>query len=248
MRNAERSPEAALVNYYKMDSSHDGDLQAVLLGMVGHDLRQPLQIVQSTYSLLRSKARTPSERAWLDRGQLAMDRLIEQLNRLLATLHVYYHTRTLELSSVAVAPLLYRLRNENAEAALRKDIDIRVLATSARIVSNPVLLEGVIRNLLTNAIKYTDLGGRILIGCRRSGSKVRIEVHDTGVGISSEQLPKIFAAFERLDPTRGDGLAFNSLSKVRNATRARSLTSTGLGSLFVFPNKLPMLSSISMMR
>jgi len=189
-----------------VDPAHDGDLQAVLLGMVGHDLRQPLQVVQSTYSLLRSKVRTPSEHAWLDRGQLAIDRIIEQLNRLLATLRVYDHTTTLELSSVALAPLLYRLRKEHAEAAQRKDIDIRVLATNARIVSNPVLLEGVIRNLLTNAIKYTDLGGRILIGCRRSGSRVRIEVHDTGIGISSEQLPKIFEAFERLDPSRGDGL------------------------------------------
>jgi hypothetical protein len=60
MRNTERLPEAALIYSYKIDPSQDGDLQAVLLGMVGPDLHQPLQIVQSTYNLLRSKAHTPS--------------------------------------------------------------------------------------------------------------------------------------------------------------------------------------------
>ena len=201
-----RSPAESAVYGWKMDHSRAGDLQITLLGMIGHDLRQPLQIVQSTYSLLQSRVGTTSEKAWLDRGQRAIDKLIEQLNRLLAILHFYDQTKTLELSTVDVAPLLSRLHRENAEAALRKGIDIRICKTSAQIISNPVLLEGVLSNLLTNAIKYTEAGGRILIGCRRAGPKVRVEVHDTGIGISSEQLPRIFDAFERLDPMRNEGL------------------------------------------
>src|SRR6266446_4709919 len=68
------------------------------------------------------------------------------------------------------------------------------------------LLDGILRNLVSNAIKYTEPNGRILIGCRRSGQNVRIDVCDTGIGIAGEQLSRIFEAFTRLDSTRCDGL------------------------------------------
>ena len=89
-------------------------------------------------------------------------------------------------------------------------------STQARIMSNPVLLSGILRNLLTNAIKYTEPGGRILIGCRRSGCGVRIDVYDTGIGIPAVRLPIIFDAFERLDSARNDGLGIG-LFVVRRA-------------------------------
>jgi hypothetical protein len=73
-------------------------------------------------------------------------------------------------------------------------------------MSNAVLLNGILRNLVSNAIKYTEPKGRILIGCRRSGQNVRIDVCDTGIGITSEQLSRLFEAFTRLDSTRCDGL------------------------------------------
>jgi two-component system phosphate regulon sensor histidine kinase PhoR len=63
-----------------------------------------------------------------------------------------------------------------------------------------------LRNLVSNAIKYTEPEGGILIGCRRSGQYVRIDVCDTGIGIADEQLLRIFEAFTRLDSTRCDGL------------------------------------------
>jgi two-component system, OmpR family, phosphate regulon sensor histidine kinase PhoR len=219
MRNVQHSSEPSAIHSWKMDPSDGGNPRLALLGMVSHDLRQPLQIVQSTYELLRSRAHTTSEQAWLDRGQFAIDRLVEQLDRLLATLHFYEHTNTLELSSVAVAPLLFGLRAEYAEAALERRIDMRICATNAWVLSNPVLLGGILGNLLTNAIKYTEPGGRILVGCRRAGARVRIEVHDTGIGIPSQQLPRIFDAFERLVPVRGEGLGVG-LFVVRRALEA----------------------------
>jgi two-component system, OmpR family, phosphate regulon sensor histidine kinase PhoR len=203
--SVQRFPETSAPYSWKIDPSQGGDLQAALLGMVGHDLRQPLQVVQSTYNLLRSSVRTASERTYLDQGQSAIDRMIDQLNRLLATLRFYDHTKAVELSSVLVAPLLFRLQIANVDAARQRGIDIRLCATSARVVSNPVLLEGMLGNLLTNAIKYTERGGRVLIGCRRFGSRIRIEIYDTGIGISPQELPNIFDLFARLDPTRNDG-------------------------------------------
>ena len=69
---------------------------------------------------------------------------------------------------------------------------LRICPTTASVMSHPVLLEGVLRNLARNALKYTEPGGRILIGCRRSGPDVRIDVYDTGIGIAPEHLPRIF--------------------------------------------------------
>jgi two-component system phosphate regulon sensor histidine kinase PhoR len=91
-----------------------------------------------------------------------------------------------------------------------------VLATNAHVVSNPVLLNCILRNLLTNAIKYTEPGGRILIGCRWKGSELRIDVYDTGIGIPEDQLPRIFGAFTRLTPEHSNGLGIG-LSIVRRA-------------------------------
>jgi two-component system, OmpR family, phosphate regulon sensor histidine kinase PhoR len=215
MRNFEHIG-ATSAGHRTADLQRASDFQAALLGMAGHDLRQPLQVIQGTYELLRTRASGTSEQAWLDRGQQAIGRLTEQLDRLLGALRFYEQTKAVEMSSVALAPLFWRLCNENEDAALRKGIDLRVCTTTAHVESNPMLLGGILRNLVTNAVKYTEPGGRILIGCRHSGSDVRIEVYDTGIGIAPEQMPKIFDAFERLDSARCDGLGIG-LFVVRRA-------------------------------
>jgi signal transduction histidine kinase len=104
------------------------------------------------------------------------------------------------------------------------------------VVSNPVLLGCILQNLLTNAIRYTEPGGRILIGCRRKGSEIRIDVYDTGIGIPEHQLPRIFESFTRLAPERSNGLGIG-LSIVRRALevlghRIEVRSVVGEGSLF----------------
>jgi signal transduction histidine kinase len=182
------------------------DFEAVLLAMAGHDLRQPLQIIQSTYELLGIGLRTKSELHLLQSGQSAIDRLIEQLDQLLGALRLCEHAKEVKLSPVGLEPLLRQACREHEETALRKGIDIRMVPTSASVMSDALLLSTVLRNLVSNAIKYSQPGGRVLVGCRRSGQSVRIDVCDTGAGISEEQIPSIFEAFIRLDSTRCDGL------------------------------------------
>jgi two-component system phosphate regulon sensor histidine kinase PhoR len=198
------------------DPQRASDFQAALLGMAGHDLRGPLQVIRGTYEMLGTRVRTQSERAWLERGERAISGLTEQLDRLVGALRLYECSKTMEISPVGLAPLFWRLCNENEDAALRRGIDIRVCSTEARVTSNPVLLGGILRNLVSNAVKYTEPGGRILIGCRRSGRDVRIDIYDTGIGIAPERLSRIFEAFERLDSTRCEGLGIG-LFVVRRA-------------------------------
>src|SRR5258708_32771555 len=96
------------------------------------------------------------------------------------------------VSRVEVAPLVDGLRWESAELAQQSDLTLRVCPTSAAVMSEAVLLGGILRNLVRNAIKYTRPGGRILVGCRRRGADVGIEGHESGVGIPPGHLSQVF--------------------------------------------------------
>lgn len=198
------------------EPQHARDFPAALLAMAGHDLRQPLQIIQSTYEWLGTRVSGMSERVRLERGERAIARLTEQLDRLIGALRLYEQTERMELTRVPLAPLLAGIARDNEEAARDKAIKLRVSATRAAIMSNPVLLDGILSNLVRNAVKYTEPGGRILIGCRRWGPDIRIDVFDTGIGMAPEHLPRIFEPFQRLEPARADGLGIG-LFVVRRA-------------------------------
>jgi len=210
--------------------------QTALIGMMGHDLRQSLQIISATYALLRARPNVMPQPTWLDRGERALERITEQLDRLVDAFYLSERANMLEMSSVALAPLFWRLRSENEGTAIQRGIDLRTHATKAEALSNPLLLECVLRNLLTNAIKYTQPGGRVLVGCRRKGPEIRIDVYDTGIGIPEDRLPRIFDTFTRLTPEYGDGLGIG-LSIVRRALevlghRIEVRSIMGEGSLF----------------
>jgi two-component system, OmpR family, phosphate regulon sensor histidine kinase PhoR len=182
------------------------DFESVLLAIAGHDLRQPLQIVQSAHELLGMGLRTSAELKHLRSGQNALERIKEQLAQLLTAVRIKEHTVALKLKPVRVQQVLKEACGENEEAAIRKGISLRMVSTDAMIESDGLLLGAALRNLVSNAVKYTEAGGRILVGCRHNGASIRIDVYDNGIGIPSEQMPKIFDAFTRVDTVRRDGL------------------------------------------
>ena len=195
------------------------DFQAALLGMAGHDLRQPLQVIQQSYEWLSARIDTTPERMRVQRGERAIAQLTDQLDRLVGALHLYEHTRSVEVCPVPLFPLLAEISRESGDAAIEKNIDLRVCPANGWVMSHAVLLDGIVRNLVRNSVKYTMPGGRILIGCRRQGPDLRIDIYDTGIGMAPEHLPRIFEAFQRLDPTRADGLGIG-LFVVRRAVAA----------------------------
>jgi len=97
--------------------------------------------------------------------------------------------------------------NEFSAMAERKGLRLRVRPSSQRILSDPVLLKRILRNLTVNAIKYTQRGG-ILVGCQRRGEALRIGVWDTGSGIAADKLGRIFDEFYRGDPAADPGGGF----------------------------------------
>ena len=131
-------------------------------------------------------------------------------------LRLHQQAATIGPVPVLLSPMLARLGRDHEEMANRKGLTLRVRPIDVAVVSDPFLLEVALRNLLRNALKFTGPGGRVLVGCRRRGSRVRIEIHDTGIGIPPDKLARVFDAFHRLDSNQTDGLGLG-LFVVRRA-------------------------------
>jgi CheY-like chemotaxis protein len=102
------------------------------------------------------------------------------------------------LGSFPVQRLLDQLRAEYVVQASAADLQLRVRPCRAHVRSDPVLLARMLGNLVSNAIRYTDQG-RVLIGCRRGAGHLRIEIHDTGIGIPKQEQQAIFREFYQID-------------------------------------------------
>jgi signal transduction histidine kinase len=102
------------------------------------------------------------------------------------------------IAEFPISELLRRIGRTFAAIAQEKGLTLRLVSSGAWVRSDPVLLERIVLNLVSNAVRYTRSGG-IVIGCRRRGALLRIEVADSGAGIPEDQQRKIFSEFYRLD-------------------------------------------------
>jgi two-component system phosphate regulon sensor histidine kinase PhoR len=215
----------------------DSDFCATLLAMAGHDLRQPLQVIVAAQEILARSLRSSAERVQLARVESAATQLGERLNLLVEALRLRQAPTRDRPEPVLLRPVLDRLATESAEAARLKGIELRVVSSRVAISSHPVLLHGILQNLVRNAIDYTPRGGRVLVGCRRRGGQVRIEVRDSGAGIPADEFTRVFAAFNRVDATRVDGLGLGLFIVKRAADflghRVEVSSAVGRGSSFI---------------
>jgi two-component system, OmpR family, phosphate regulon sensor histidine kinase PhoR len=167
---SEMRAQAALSSIWSVGSQSKAQafsgFGSVLLAIAGHDLRQSLQEIQSAHDLLGLQMRTESELRLLRSVQGAIDRLGARLDQLLAAIRLR-DPEGLELRPVRLDRLLQQVGHENEFDALKKGIRLRVVPTFASVQKDALLLSSILRNLVNNAVKYTDPGGRILVGCRR---------------------------------------------------------------------------------
>ena len=182
------------------------DFSATLLAMAGHDLRQPLQLITSAHDVLAPTLNTEEQREELARAADAAAELASMLGQLVEAVQLRERSGDDLHVPVPLRPVLEDLVAEFAEMARRKGITLVVTAARGTAISHPVLLAGMLRNLIRNAIDYTPAGGRVFVTSRRCGSDLRISVRDTGVGIRASALSAIFRAFQRADESRPDGL------------------------------------------
>ena len=205
-----------------------------------HDLRQPLHALGLMSAALSERSRDPAVTGLVASMNASVEALERLFNELLDISKLDAGAVKPELRDFPVSRVLERLRIELAPEAAEKDLRLRVRPTRAWVRSDPVLLERILRNLISNAIRYTARGG-VLAGARRRGSALVLEVWDSGVGIPEPERGRIFEEFYQLgnhgrSSRKGLGLGLAIIERLCALLgyRVRVDSRPGRGSVFRF--------------
>ncbi|HWP16237.1 MAG TPA: ATP-binding protein [Xanthobacteraceae bacterium] len=174
------------------------------LAAASHDLRQPLQSLTLLADALKPHQQNRDGRALIDRMERSLDVMKDVLDSLLDINRLETGVLTPSKSSISLLDLFYALELEFLEAVAERGLQWRVVRSQLAVHTDRRMLELMLRNLLSNALRYTE-HGRILLGCRRAGEKVRIEIWDSGVGIAEEHLPRIFEEYYQVNDRTHQG-------------------------------------------
>ncbi|WP_096786057.1 hybrid sensor histidine kinase/response regulator [Rhodobacter sp. CZR27] len=186
------------------------------LRAASHDLLQPLSAAKLFLSHLSETLSDPLQSDLVARIGTAFDSTEELIRALLEISRLDSVRLDVSCERVSLGRLFQRLAVDFQGAAEARGLDLRFVISSATVMSNPVFLRRIAQNLVSNAIKYTA-SGRVLVGARRQGADVWLEVHDTGPGIAVEDRERIFNEFERLAPDGEEPGTGLGLSIVRRA-------------------------------
>ena len=201
------------------------------LAAASHDLRQPLQTLMLVQGLLAKHVDNDKSRKLIARLEETLQAMSGMLNTLLDINQIEAGTVHAEMCSFPVGGLLEQLREEFAYHAQAKGISLRVVHCGLSIESDPRLLEQMVRNLVSNALKYTKYG-KVLLGCRRRRGSLSIEIWDTGIGIAPEELKAIFEEYHQVDNparerSRGLGLGLSIVHRLGHCWATRSTSGRG---------------------
>jgi len=208
------------------------------LAMASHDLRQPLHALGLFVAQLRTPLK-PRERAkTVERVDAAVTEMTEMFNSLLDISKLDAGVLTPKIVEFSIARLLQKIEATFDQAAREKGLRLRVMPSDAWVRSDTLLLERILLNLVSNAMRYTLRGG-IIVGCRRRAEMLRIEVWDSGPGIPEGHRQNIFGEFFQLPTAERDrygglGLGLAIVDRLRQLLNHEiELTSTvGRGSRF----------------
>jgi signal transduction histidine kinase len=247
-RSAERAEQLVAVRTAELAERNQrlieaGRMKDHLLGVVSHDLRSPLTAISGYVALLLDEeggALTEDQRRWLNVTQRSAERLENQIDDLLLSAKIGEGKFAIE----AVDTDLARLAGDVVEAAqphaTRNGIDLSIEGPAhVHAVADERRLGQVLDNLVSNAIKYTPDGGRVVVRVVASEASVAVSVTDTGIGMTADEAARVFEPFARADEAvargiRGTGLG---LSIVRAVVEAHDGTVSvqsepGRGSVF----------------
>jgi signal transduction histidine kinase len=211
-----------------------------------HDLRQPLQAIGIYCSLLQKRAQGPLVPLVrnLSTGVETLSKLVEELLEISRLDSGAIQPRVV---SSSLGDLFTVLEREFVPVAAAKRLQMRVRATDLWVSTDPVLFSRVIRNLVANAIRYTQAGG-VLLSARRRAETVEVAIWDTGPGIGQHELNRIFEEFYRGESSKGDtgsgnqtgfGLGLSIVRRICGVLGHALTVRTQVGSGTVFRVSLP---------
>ncbi|PWK55084.1 PAS-domain containing protein [Silicimonas algicola] len=208
------------------------------LAAASHDLLQPINAAQLLISTLKESTRDTAYYPLVERLFGAFGSAEQLLRSLLDISRLESaDANAVSVANVSLGALLAGIHGDQALLAEQKNVRFDVVSCNAVVRSDPVYLLRSIQNLVVNAIQYTEPGGRVLVGCRRRGEKVEVQVWDTGIGVALGDQKRIFEEFTRAGGVPlGSGMGLG-LSVVDRACRLLGhqlsvRSKPGVGSIF----------------
>ena len=218
----------------KEDADRANKAKSVFLASASHDLRQPLNAMQMYIAALKTKVN--------DEEAL---KIIEDINSVSAStarlLNALLDVSELEVGAIKPRYEEFPINNiftsifqSFSPLAKDKSLQFRIVPSSIFVKSDPDLLERILGNFMSNAVRYTQ-SGSVMIGCRRRGNMVSIEVWDTGCGISDNQMSSIFEDFYQIenkerDRSKGLGLGLALAKRLSISLNHKIESKSWLGS------------------
>lgn len=220
-RVAERTAELLKVNTALAHAKAEADAANLgktrFIAAASHDILQPLNAARLFTSSLVEREIGSEKDDLVRHLDSSLEAVEEILSALLDISRLDAGALKPEITSFRIDDLLGALAVEFAPAAREKGIELRLVGCGLVVRSDRKLLRRVLQNLVSNAVKYTQRG-KVLMGCRRRGDRLRIDICDTGIGIPRSKLRAVFREFERLGqegaPQPGLGLGLSIVERV----------------------------------
>ncbi|HEX8987310.1 MAG TPA: ATP-binding protein [Rhodocyclaceae bacterium] len=239
---AERTAELSAA---KETAEQANQAKSRFLAAASHDLRQPIQAMRLFQDALSKTPMSDEQRRISDYLARSTRSLAEILNVLLDVSKLDGGMVKPQSAPLAVRDLLGAMEAEFAPLALARGLRFKLYFPNRTLMlrTDATLLHGLMRNLIDNALKYTERGG-ILVGARRRGDRVLLQVWDTGIGIAAEHQSPIFDEYFQVsnpqrDSTKGLGLGLAIVKRVAAILGGRVTCRSRLGHGSVFELSLP---------
>ncbi|MDE2362436.1 MAG: hybrid sensor histidine kinase/response regulator [Hyphomicrobiales bacterium] len=217
------------------------------LAAASHDILQPLNAARLYATSLSEQTRAAADPAQTRKLAENVDASLEAVEEILTALldisRLDAGAMKAEISALRLDDVFSQLEIEFAPLAKAKGLDLSFVRSSLSVRSDRRLLRRLLQNFVSNAIKYTP-AGRVLIGARREGARVRLEVWDTGLGIPAESRADVFREFARLEPAQrsapGLGLGLSIVERLARVLEADLGLDSRVGSGSVFFVDVPL--------
>lgn len=220
-RVRERTEELTHVNQRLVEATRAAEEANIgktrFLAAAGHDILQPLNAARLYASVLVDKLKEGEDGALVRNVESALESVEDILGAILDISRLDTGALKPEPTVFRLDELLRGLELDFQPIAREKGLDLKFVPTSISVRTDRRLLRRLLQNLISNALKYTQQG-RVLVGCRRHGNRVNVEIHDTGMGIPKNKQKAIFQEFHRLDDgmrvAKGLGLGLSIVERI----------------------------------
>jgi len=230
--------ETSIAQQARAEAEQANTSKSKFLAAASHDLRQPIHAQGLFLDILSRSGLNPQQKQSLDCAIAASQASAEMLNTMLDFSRIEAGVVQPHVVSFHLQPLLNKIEREFARQADAKGLAYRSRETALAADSDPALIELILRNLVSNAIRYTDSGG-LLVVCRQLKGHVVLEVWDTGIGIEPAHQSEVFREFHQLgnperDRRKGLGLGLSIVEGLAHTLGHPLLLSSkpGRGSMF----------------